>query len=242
MHSMLLLIFIFINAFTLQTNNELSGVVKNKKGEVLSGVNIYFENSVARASNANGKFKLNTNPNKKNIIYFIKDGYKPIVQIIGYENDPLEIVMEEKSESAISSCQNRAGSNKIDIFDDNLQIFVSNKIDNKIKRNGRYSSYTIYFNSNDRSTFLSGSSGPGVTNGFPYESWILDSTELSIESIKYKNKKGEDKIILDLKGKFTNGKYWRYVNNFEAIIAEYHNVPNNISTHFDSIIDGLCSK
>jgi hypothetical protein len=247
MNSIILIIFLLINTHAFANNKEITGVVKNQKAEALAKVDIYCGEIAAPASNQQGEFSLAIYPNKKNIIYFVKEGYKPIVKILDYDNAtaPLEIIMEVSSEPIISLCQNRPGFNKekpIDIFTDNLQIAAASSLSPKIKHVGKYASYTIYYKLNEQTFILSGATGPGVTKGFPYEEWILDSTELTIDSFKYKNRDGKDVVGLDLRGKFNNGKYWRYISNFAEIIAEYHNAPDNVSAYFDTIIKGLCSK
>src|SRR6185503_13794121 len=172
MYTITLILLFIVNSFSVVSIKELIGNVKNEKGEALADVNIYCGNIIPVKSEKDGNFKLIIYPNKKNIIYFIKTGYKPIIKVMEYNSgdELLEVKMEEKKEINISKCQNlenTKNSKKIDIFSNNIQINVPNHIDIHIKRNGRYSSYTIFNKSNDKTAFLSGSSGPGVTHGFP---------------------------------------------------------------------------
>src|SRR5262245_36382712 len=108
MYTITLILLFIVNPFSTASFKELVGNVKNEKGEALADVNIYCGNIIPIKSEKDCNFKIIIYPNKKNIIYFIKPGYKPIIKVMEYNNgdEPLEFKMEEKQEINISKCQN----------------------------------------------------------------------------------------------------------------------------------------
>lgn len=229
---------------------QIKGQVKDKEGKVLPNVLIasreygYGEVEV----NESGNFQLTKPRNEKAIIFFIHQGYKPVMKIIDIETKDLDIVLEKLGEEVwiIPKCSldNKSSNSQTktynlfsESFGNKLFFYVPQKMEIHRNQDVDYVGYYISYEQKNEKAYMSGILGTNASFGLPSDDLILASKNIKVKVLKI----GEGEF-LDILGQTISGNFWRFIGSYGIVVAEYSRASQQQANYFDSIISTLCFK
>lgn len=229
---------------------QIKGQVKNKEGKALPNTLITSREYGCGEVEANesGSFQLTRPRSEKTIIFFIHQGYKPVMKIIDIETKDLDIVLEKLGEEVWSipkcSLDNKSSNDQTktynlftESFANKLFFNVPQKIEIYRNKDADYVDYYIFYEQESEKVYMSGILGRNASFGIPSDDLILASKNIDIRVLKI----GEGEV-LDICGRTISGNFWRFVGSYGIIIATYSRASQQQASYFDSIISTLCFK
>jgi hypothetical protein len=212
---------------------ELSGTVKSASGKPLAQVLITYGRSLNEITetDARGAFSL---PHFGRVISFRRAGFRPFTKVVASSTTKLDVVLEDAAATewlipscaAVKSGGKRAGAS--------LRVPIPK---GAVLRKGRdidYTSFSIGYGPAGGREWLSGIAGPMASLGVPPEDWILGATEISERSYK-----SGDAVGVDMRGRLTDGTYWRYVGRLGESL-NYGGATQEAAAYFNKILDSVC--
>lgn len=225
---------------TLTAKQGISGEVKTLKGLPIENVEIESHKFIYTTTDKKGYFQLENKGNpswldtKKNILYFYKPGYKPIIKILDENTKDIEEILVEQSkpEEVIPTCL--VGSDVKNLVGWSLKFKIPPgfQFDKGFDVHAGYFSVSVVKNKNQYR--LEGIYGFHATSGYPFERWIIES-----EMLDFKLWKRGEYFVKDINGTLENGNCWRNFG-YGGEAVHYYDVPKDIAFEFDKIIDSVC--
>jgi hypothetical protein len=220
-------------SLTLARQQGISGTIRSKSGEPLAGVRVSCSRDRETETDDKGRFFL---PNRGDVIFLQRNGYRPVVLMSNKLTDRIDLAMEESepTEVQVPSCEKSFSGRRFTFGPFGLVIPKHARL-----RRGRdidYTSFSISHASGNHEFFFGGISGPVATRGFPSDTWISSSSEISSRSWQH-----GDADWVDIHGRTQDGGLWRYVGSYGFSIS-YEKASREAAAFFDAIIDSACLR
>ena len=226
----ILLLGSYASLMTCAGQVPISGTVRTATGKPLAGVQVFCVRDRYTETDDQGRFRL---PDRGEVIFLRHFGYRPVVLISSKLTDALEIVMEDAgpTEFQVPSCDRSDSIKRFTFAGFSFAVPKHSTITRG--RDIDYTSFSINWTFGNKESFLAGIYGPMATHGFPFDNWIVSSSEFSSRSWRI----GEQDLV-DIRGRSQAG-LWRYVGSYGFSIS-YEKASSEGAAFFDDIIDSAC--
>jgi hypothetical protein len=208
----------------------LVGVVVSEQGTAVPGVKIFAWHD--DTTDAQGRFDLPSRPDKDEILYFDKDGFRPTAVIIKSGTETLRVVLEDDNKTTwlVPECKPTDTNSSPTGYE--VKFLIPKHAQVRKIQDIDYQEYFVRFEKKIK----------------PLELWwrplVVGSTEslilrsASFEERSIRRKSGEIAGD-DMRGITQDGKFWRTAN-FPESSATYEGVSKDVALAYDRIIDSAC--
>jgi hypothetical protein len=236
--------FIFVSSIVAYgqrgTNAVLRGSVKSTDGKPIAGVAVFFSIGNIVKTDEKGTFEISFFRSQMlgNVISFRLSGYKPISKILDAKTETLEVILEHAAGSnwAVSQCTEKENLEKRKGFWAKYLWFrLPEDVMHKESKDVDYKEDFFIYGAKDKRERLVMMEGHFASSGKPLDRLYLSSKEFDERLVKVGNAEW-----LDVRGKTSDGKRWRWVGGISFV--SYEDVSDEAAAYFDKVIDSVCWK
>lgn len=214
---------------------ELTGTVRSKSGQPLSGVVVMSRCRGVAETDVAGSFNLRppSSADCGKVVFFWAAGFLPQIKIVDESTKEIHAVLEESPSHGriILACsETRTNGRRLGWL---LRVPVPRGASVERSRGLHGAGWNIKVRSKKRRIKLNGYGGQ-YAHSYPSDDLILTATELTIQTWRSGKEEG-----VDLRGRASDGTRWRYFAVFGEEV-QYSGVSDEEANMLDNIIDGAC--